>query len=341
MKRTMKTMEKDARAITMYYYAYLNDQDVVEMVMGLPSQITDPHYISIDSDDQSLVGKWYNRETGQFEDVMFFYAVLNDQDIVTDVIALPSQITDEKKILVSSLDQSLVGKWYNRETGEFTEVPIHILAKMNTGEINTLKADGSPEDKWLHTELMELRKELEEAKLGGFGGYKAKFRIKDNQEITEKWMRGGSNDGKNYSVSFNTSIPGYFPKMVRIVGRLLSDSVLVADFYITRNFDGSIKEAYVDKYYVGIPREHAGAPSENHMVINMNFTDDVFSAGYISGKYYDEGAGCFMQQMNQMDKGIVDITDISYNENSFSFKMYTTSEIVGMYTSMNLYGYVY
>lgn len=54
----------------MFYYAYLNSEDIVEQIITLPSAISVPQYISIPTYDETLIGKRYNRTTGQFEKVI-------------------------------------------------------------------------------------------------------------------------------------------------------------------------------------------------------------------------------------------------------------------------------
>lgn len=71
----------------MFYFAYLNVQDVVLMIITLPSQISDPRYIQIQSYDESLVGKWYNRQTGQFEDIMYYYVVMDMSNQFAEIIS--------------------------------------------------------------------------------------------------------------------------------------------------------------------------------------------------------------------------------------------------------------
>lgn len=99
----------------MYYYAYVNDSNVCQSVYQLPSAITDAHYIEITEEQytsQSVVGKYYNASTGQWTDPVYYYAVLDENDICTGVIELPSLITDnDSYVQVPSLDaESYVGK---------------------------------------------------------------------------------------------------------------------------------------------------------------------------------------------------------------------------------------
>lgn len=53
--------------VTAFYYAILNSKDICTQVKEYPSAITDSKYIRIYSLDTSLVSKWYNRDTLQFE----------------------------------------------------------------------------------------------------------------------------------------------------------------------------------------------------------------------------------------------------------------------------------
>lgn len=375
-------------AAKMHYYAFLNEQDVVEDIYSLPTVISDSKYIEIPTNDQSLIGKKYNRTTGKFEDIMFYYAILDDKDIVTQVVALEAKVTDPKKIEISTYDQTLVGKWYNRSNGTFTAPPIHVLAKMSTGEINTLKADGTPEDKWLnteltemkskitevengtpevkslhtelaqlrskitevengtpevkqlHTELAEVRSKITEVERGNFGGYKASFKIEDNQEITEEWI----NNGKRLMFTFDTGIPGYFPKMIRLVHNEFSNDTFVADLYTVRNMDGTIKFAYVDQDYIGI-RESSSARTTERIVkhgVELDKTE-VFVVGYDerNATTYNEGGYYFVAGLNKKEGCRVSIGQFSYNENSISFTISPSSEMRGHYTSMHFEVYVY
>ncbi len=121
----------------MFYYAYINENNIVTQIVSLPSEISVAGYIAIDSDDQTLIGKYYNASTGLFEEVTaFYYAQLNEKGIVTSVFEMPSEVADDSLIRVQSLDMNLVGKYYVRESSTFIEPPISILAELSTAEIN-------------------------------------------------------------------------------------------------------------------------------------------------------------------------------------------------------------
>lgn len=319
--------------MNMYYYAYLDDRDIVTMIITLPSQITDNKYILIPSNDQTLIGKRYNRNTGEFEDViLFYYAVLGEKDIVTEVISSETEITDPNKILVQTNDTSLIGKWYNRQTGQFLVPPIHILAELDTGQINV-----QGEDKWLQTELDEMSEGLADARNGSFGGYKCSFEIEDNQQTTAEWV-----SGKNYSFSFDTGIPEYFPKMIRLVKSYFGEDTLVADIYIVKNPDGSIKHSYLDKSYVGIPASTTDTAASRHIEhdVNIRYNDALQAGRHSDGRRYDEGGSAFYGTINP-NSSFVGIGNFDYTANTLSFSMEISSNLVGSFTAMNLKGYVF
>ena len=145
----------------MFYYAYINANNIVVQIVSLPTAINVAGYIAIDSADQTLVGKYYNASTGLFEEVTaFYYAQLDEKGIVTAVFEMPSEVTDASLIRVQTLDQDLVGKYYDRENGIFIEPPISILAELSTAEINHGEAwldvvlDGKAEKDDVYTKEM-------------------------------------------------------------------------------------------------------------------------------------------------------------------------------------------
>ncbi len=48
----------------MYYYAYINANNIVTQIITLPSAITVANYIPISSADETLIGKYYNAAIG-------------------------------------------------------------------------------------------------------------------------------------------------------------------------------------------------------------------------------------------------------------------------------------
>lgn len=79
---------------------------------------------------------------------MFYYAQLNNKDIVISVFETPTEIIQDDLIRIETLDETLIGKWYNRTTGKFVDAPIHILADHSTDVVNY-----KDKDVWLNTVL--------------------------------------------------------------------------------------------------------------------------------------------------------------------------------------------
>lgn len=131
----------------MYYYAYINESSICTGTYGFPSQITDASYIYLGTeDDTSVIGKkWTGTEW--VEVVNYYYAQLNEKDIVIAVVELPAETTDTSFIRINSLDESLKGKWYNRTTLQFEVAPVHILADHSTDVVNYRNSDTWLSDK--------------------------------------------------------------------------------------------------------------------------------------------------------------------------------------------------
>ena len=53
---------------------------------------------------------------------MVFYAQLNNENIVIGISQLNEEINISNMVLIDSFDDTLLGKRYNAETGEFEEV---------------------------------------------------------------------------------------------------------------------------------------------------------------------------------------------------------------------------
>lgn len=140
-----------------YYYAYVNEKDIVEEVLTLPSLLQDPSYIQIEDLDMSLIGKRYNRETGKFEDPIYYYAFINSKGIVIDIFSSEEEKVQDDLIPIASNDQTLIGKWYDRENDRFIDPPAFVLAAHSTNEICYKK-----EDKWLSDKLDEMDQAITE-----------------------------------------------------------------------------------------------------------------------------------------------------------------------------------
>lgn len=84
---------------------------------------------------------------------MYYYAVLNTKDIVEYISEQETEVTYYEYISIPTADQSLVGKWYDREgvygtVGAFLEVPISIQAEHTTSQISY-----KGQDVWLDDKL--------------------------------------------------------------------------------------------------------------------------------------------------------------------------------------------
>lgn len=147
----------ESLAIELSWFAILNDEDIVEEVLQMPSSIAGPQYIVIPAEDRSLIGKRYNRETGQFEEAIYYYAVLNEKGIVTEITAWKNEQTGDNMIRVDTDDKTLLGKWYDKENNQFINPPAFILAAHSTDEICY-----KHEDKWLSSKLNEMDQAIAE-----------------------------------------------------------------------------------------------------------------------------------------------------------------------------------
>ena len=130
----------------MYYYAFINEQKICTGTYSFPSKVELPNYIYLgETDDKTVIGKRYNEVTGKWEEVVnYFYAQLNEKDICISVTELPSEVSDPKFIRILSLDQTLLGKWYDRSDNTFKDVPVHVLADHSSSVVNYKDTD-----KWL------------------------------------------------------------------------------------------------------------------------------------------------------------------------------------------------
>lgn len=127
----------------MYYYAYINSSNICEGTYGFPSQINEASYIYLGTtDDQSVIGKRWNATTQQWEEVTnFYYAQLNEKDICIGVTEYPSAVTSDSLIRIPSLDETLIGMWYDRTDETFKTAPFRILADHSTDVVNYRSTD--------------------------------------------------------------------------------------------------------------------------------------------------------------------------------------------------------
>jgi len=84
---------------------------------------------------------------------MYYYAFVDSKDLVQSIKTLSEPVTYSDYIEISSEDQSLVGKWYDRDgrygvAEAFIEPPISIIAALSTDNINY-----KTQDIWLSNQL--------------------------------------------------------------------------------------------------------------------------------------------------------------------------------------------
>lgn len=126
----------------MYYFAYINADNICVDVYQMPSDLSGiAGYIPITQSQftsREVVGKRWNAELSTWEEVVqYFYAVLNENDVCVEVVELEAESTADTHIAIESLDQTYVGKWYNRETSTwYDEAPFSVLAAHSTDDIN-------------------------------------------------------------------------------------------------------------------------------------------------------------------------------------------------------------
>ena len=151
----------------MYYFAFIDANNICTSVYAMPSDLsTVPGYVAITEAEytsQSVIGKRWNASTSTWEEVVeHFYAVLDEKDICINVVELEEESSDPFYIAIDSLDQSLIGQWYNRETQTFqVEIPFHVRAAHSTNEINVGTSDVS-----LTTKLTQLESAIGNAGSG-------------------------------------------------------------------------------------------------------------------------------------------------------------------------------
>lgn len=134
----------------MYYYAYLDENDICTAIYALPSSITGDRFIPLPDNDPSIVGKRYNRSTYSFETV-YYYAILNDKNVVTEVEFkfTEQQTSTVYRAITFAQYQTVKGLYWNGT--DYVIPPISIAAIASTDEVNY-----KDQDKWLSTKLDEM-----------------------------------------------------------------------------------------------------------------------------------------------------------------------------------------
>lgn len=134
----------------MFYYALLNAEDICTTIYEMPVQISGDQVIAISSNDQSLIGKHFNRATAEFETV-YYYAVLDNRNVVSNVTYSTTPLTTSATLLSITFAQyqTVTGLYWNGT--EFVTPPISVMAIANTDEVSY-----KGEEKWLSAKLDEM-----------------------------------------------------------------------------------------------------------------------------------------------------------------------------------------
>lgn len=145
---------------TAYYYAYLNAENICTEIVQMSTPITDPHYIRIPSNDQSLVGQYFDRALEEFKTV-YYYAVLNEKDVVTETEYYLTKQTESGKRRAITYHQYLTvkGMWWNGT--DYVQPPISVQAVASTDQISY-----KGENVWLTTVLEEMQDDTTENTAG-------------------------------------------------------------------------------------------------------------------------------------------------------------------------------
>ena len=138
----------------MYYYAYIDSNSQVTWVGSMPTQTTQEGYIEITQEQYesgNLVGKYWNG-TEFVDTLVHYYAVLNEEDVVIDVIEYEGTLSGQTVVEISSLDTTLLNLWYDRNGDQtFKAQPIHIASEHSSDVIHYRN-----EDKWLSDKIDEI-----------------------------------------------------------------------------------------------------------------------------------------------------------------------------------------
>ena len=134
----------------MYYYAFLDENDICTQIYAMPAPITGTQFIAISTNDQSLIGQRFNRNTSEFESV-YYYAILDNRNVVTSVTYSTVQQATSATLLAITFAQyqTVTGLYWNGT--EFVTPPISVLAVASTDEVNY-----KGQEKWLSAKLDEM-----------------------------------------------------------------------------------------------------------------------------------------------------------------------------------------
>lgn len=113
----------------MFYYAYIDQNNICQGVYALPTSISSDNYISITEEQyttQSVVGMRWNADTNQWEvATTYYYAVLDPNDICEKILQTTTNrdLTDVLDLIsLNENDETVIGKVYNRTTNQFEAI---------------------------------------------------------------------------------------------------------------------------------------------------------------------------------------------------------------------------
>lgn len=129
----------------MYYYAIVNASNICTSVTSSEVEINQSGYVSITEaqyTSQSVIGQQFDAETGTWgEAVHYYYAFLNENDVVQLVEDWGEELNSSNAIRIDTLDQTLIGKVYDRTTGTFRSATFKDTAEHSTDVINVGTTD--------------------------------------------------------------------------------------------------------------------------------------------------------------------------------------------------------
>ena len=129
----------------MYYFAYIDAGNICTSVYAMPTDLSGvAGYIAITEEQyntRSVVGMRWNASTSQWvEVVVFYYAVLDSNNIVINLIERDAAQSGDSYVEITKEQyeaQTIIGYWYDRENQTFlAEIPFAAMAAHSTDEIN-------------------------------------------------------------------------------------------------------------------------------------------------------------------------------------------------------------
>lgn len=125
----------------MYYYALVDANNICTAVYAMPAQLSGDSYIAITEEqynDSTLIGKKY--VNGEWVEVTtYYYAILDERGLVETVYESQTEMPAADNMVPITVtqfnDATLIGKYYDRETGTFIEPPISVIAECSTDEV--------------------------------------------------------------------------------------------------------------------------------------------------------------------------------------------------------------